>query len=325
VSASPRIAVVGAGPWGRNHVRTLDAMGHLVAVVDGSPSVRQSMSDQYPHVAVVATLDDVLHGSLGDEVDAVVVATPASTHADVAIAVMNAGKDVLVEKPITMNVADAQRLVAVADATEQLLMVGHLLLFQPSVQFLKDEIARGTIGTVLSLHQERLNFGRARSVENVLWSLGVHDVAVLLDLVGSAPTEVRVEAQRAITSREDDAYLTMVFANGVHAHLHTAWLWPEKRRILTVVGTMGMLVLDEADQSVTLHRKRITGDLDHLDDGSERLFVGEGEPLRIELTNFVDAIKNRRVAVADGRSALAVIDVLAQADQLLKASGGHSV
>jgi predicted dehydrogenase len=127
-----------------------------------------------------------------------------------------------------------------------------------------------------------------------------------------------VEAQRAITNREDDAYLTMVFDNGVHAHLHTAWLWPEKRRVLTVVGTEGMLVLDEADQSVTLHRKRITADLDHIDDGTEQLFVGQGEPLRIELSNFIDAIASRQVTTADGRSALDVITVLTQADQLLK-------
>jgi predicted dehydrogenase len=315
---SARIAVVGAGPWGRNHVRTLASMGHLAAVVDGSSDVRAEMAALYPTITVVDSLDAMLSGELGTSIDAVVVATPASTHMAVASRILQAGKDVLVEKPITMNVADAEALVQCARSTGRLLMVGHLLLFQPSVQFLKEEIARSTIGEVLSLHQERLNFGRARSVENVLWSLGVHDVAVLLNLVDDVPIEVRVEAQRAISSREDDAYLTMVFGNGVHAHLHTAWLWPEKRRMLTVVGTQGMLVLDEADQSVTLHRKRITADLDHIDDGSERLFVGEGEPLRIELQNFVDAIGRREVTIADGESAVNVIRVLAQADQLLK-------
>jgi predicted dehydrogenase len=293
-------------------------MGHLAAIVDGSPEVQAAMRALYPTVPVTSSLDDVLSGPLSSTVQALVVATPASTHGEVALAAMRAGKDVLVEKPMTMDVPTAEAMVACAHETGRLLMVGHLLLFQPSVQFLKAEIARGTIGTVLSLHQERLNFGRARSVENVLWSLGVHDVAVLLDLVGASPTEVRVEAQRAITTREDDAYLTMVFANGVHAHLHTAWLWPDKRRILTVVGTLGMLVLDEADQSVTLHRKRITAELDHIDDGTEQLFVGEGEPLRIELANFIDAIASRQVTTADGRSALDVITVLTQADHLLK-------
>ncbi len=252
---------------------------------------------------------------LQSDINAVAIATPVPTHHAIAKAFLEAGKDVFVEKPMTFTVAEAEDLVATAKAGGRVLMVGHLLLYQPAVHWLKEYLDGGKLGQIYSLHQERMKLGRARAVENVLWSLGVHDVAVLLYLVGAAPASTSFSGHCGLQAEiEDDTYLHMEFPGGIKAHLHNSWLWPENRRRLTVVGEKGMLVYDEIAQNITLHRKIIDAELQNCDGGDEVVFEGSGQPLKLEMEHFIDCIKTRATPRSDGQNGLEVVRVLETAN-----------
>jgi predicted dehydrogenase len=305
-----QIGVVGAGAWGKNIVNTLAELGHLAGVADLSPDLRAKTAEAHPETPVVETFDQLVELGL----EAVCIAAPAERHAPLARQAIAAGLHVFVEKPMTLSVADAEDLVARADQADRRLMVGHLLLYQPAVQFIKREIEAGRVGTLYSLNHERLNLGRARNVENVLWSLGVHDVAVCLYLAGCGAAEVAYFGQDVLQPGiEDDTRLTLRLESGAVGHVHNSWLWPVLRRCLTVVGSAGMLVYDEVAQTVTWHDKGITPDLANRDAGSEVVFEGAGKPLTLEMEHFVDCCQTGRTPISDGRSALEVVRVLERA------------
>lgn len=309
------VSVIGAGHWGKNLVNNFHALNALGSVAEPAPGLRAALAGQYPDLPLHADH----RAALDSDVTAVVIATPVASHFALAREALLAGKDVFVEKPLTLSSAEARELVRLADEHQRLLMVGHLLLYQPAIQWIKRYLDEGHLGRLRSLHQERLNLGKVRSVENALWSLGVHDVAVLLHLVGAPPSRIEATGHRVLQPEvEDDVYLHLGFSNGIQAHLHTSWLWPEKRRRLTVVGDAGMLVFDEADQTVTLHRKTVGADLAHQDGGQEVVFQGAGEPLRLECEHFMTRLKDRGTPLSDGRSAIAVVQVLEEATRRLK-------
>lgn len=311
------VAVIGAGNWGKNLVANFQQLGALSAVAEASPALREGLAGKYPELPLYDDYQAVL---VLPEVQAVAIATPVPTHFAIAKEALLAGKDAFVEKPLTLSLAEAEELAAIAEREGRVLMVGHLLLYQPAIQWIKAYLAEGKLGQLHSLHQERLNLGRARAVENVLWSFGVHDVAVLLHLVGSAPTDIAVTGQRILQPAvEDDVYLHLGFAGGVRAHLHTSWLWPELRRGLTVVGSEGMLVYDEVAQTVTLHRKGITPDLANRNEGSEVVFSGSGEPLKLELEHFLARVADRARPLSDAASGVEVVRVLDVASRQLEA------
>lgn len=304
---SMKIAVIGAGNWGENLVRNLNELGVLAAVAEASLGLCDGVSSDYPEVKV---LDDYA-SLLNEEIDAVAIATPVPTHHAIAKEFLLAGKDVFVEKPMTFTVEEAEDLVKIAKENDRILMVGHLLLYQPAVQWLRDYLAEGSLGKLYSLHQRRAKLGRARAVENALWSLGVHDVAVLLHLVGEAPKKSTFIGHCGLQEGiEDDTYLHMEFSDGVLAHLHNSWLWPENQRGLTVVGEKGMIIYDEVQQTLTLHRKTIDADLNNIDGGEELLFKGDGQPLLLEMEHFIECIEKREVPRSGGQNGLDVIRVL---------------
>lgn len=311
-----KIAVVGAGNWGKNLVRNFYNLGTLEAVVDEDENRLKAIKKEYPDVKALRGIDNLWDMPL----HAVAIATPPSTHYELAKAALTAKKDTFVEKPLTLKAAEAEELSELAKKNGCVLMVGHLLLYQPAVRWMKGFITQGHLGRLHSLHQERLNLGRARAVENALWSLGVHDVAVFLDIIGEKPREVKITGQRALKwGVEDDVYLHLSFPSGVFAHLHASWFWPEKRRRLTVIAEEGMLVYDEIAQTVTLHRKSINAKLENIDQGEEMLFQGDAEPLKIELAHFIECCKSRAKPYSDGGSAVSVIRVLEEATNLLEA------
>jgi predicted dehydrogenase len=318
----PAVGVIGAGNWGRNLVRTFHGLGALAAVAEANTAMHPALSAAYPGVPLYANYRELLACA----VDAVVVATPAPSHHAIASEALLAGKDVLVEKPMTLSAADAADLVALARERGRILVAGHLLLFQPAVQWIKQYLAGGALGQVHALYQERLNLGKARPVENALWSLGVHDVAVMLGLMGGAPDRVEATGQCMLQPGiEDDVHLHLHFPGKAQAHLHTSWLWPEKRRRLGVLGSAGMLVYDELAQTVTLHRKWIApADLGTRDRGSEVLFRGSGEPLALEAAHFLECVATRtRSPLADGVHGLEVVRVLEAASHCLAAERGE--
>jgi predicted dehydrogenase len=309
-----RVGVIGAGGWGRNLVRTLHDMGVLAGVADLAESARAGARSR-TSVPTYRAADRLL----ATDVDAIVVATPAVSHHAVARAALAAGKDVFVEKPLAMTAEDGEDLVRHARACDRVLMVGHLLLFQPAITWMRGFIADGSIGRVYSLNQDRLNLGSARAVENALWSLGVHDVAVLLHLARGTPLRTTAWGHCVLQQDiEDDVHLHLEFPGGLHAYQHSTWLWPEKRRRLTVVASEAMLVYDEVEQRVLLHNKGIDGTLAAWDRGSELVFRGEGDPLRLELEHFVRCVADRTRPLSDGESAVEVLRVLEYASALLR-------
>lgn len=310
-----KIAVIGAGNWGKNLVRTFHQLGVLSAVVESEEARRGKLTTEYPGVAVVSDASKLKELGIG----AVAIATPASTHFALAKAALESGMDVFVEKPITLATKEAEELTRLAKDKSRVLMVGHLLLYQPAIRWIASFLKEGGLGRVYSLHQERLNLGKVRSVENALWSLGVHDIAVLLNLVGTAPTSIEASGQPALQSGvEDDIYVHLGFPGGVQAHLHTSWLWPEKSRKLTIVGEKGMLVFDELKQTVAFHKKQIAANLDAVDGGVETVFQGSDEPLKLELTHFLERIADRQAPVSDGQSGVEVLRVMETASQALR-------
>jgi predicted dehydrogenase len=316
------VAVVGAGAWGQNHVRTLHGLHALGGVVESSSALRIRVQQDFPGVQVWPTLEEAL-----PHVQGCVIATPPVSHAQLAVMALKAGKGVLVEKPMTMGAREAEDLLMAAEQTTAPLMVGHLLMYQPAVQKLKACLDEGIIGTVYRIHQERLCHGRVRDQESVLWSFAPHDVAVLLYLLGGVPTGIKASAAAFLQPNiPDDVHLELTFENDRSAHVHAGWYWPGKRRGLTVFGEFGMIVYDEADQSLTLHRKHLLGGhgpgrLAPADYGVFPLFEGHGEPLVLEDQHFLDCLATGGKPLSDGQSGLDVVRVLERADiQIKKAS-----
>lgn len=314
-STTPRVAVIGAGGWGANLVRNLAELGALAAVVDPAPERREAAREAYTDIAAYADVEE----ALSTDIQAVVIATPVPTHFAIAKAALEADKDVFVEKPLTLDAAEAEALQALAAERERVFMVGQLVLFQPAIGWIRDYLRSGALGEVRALHQERLGLGRVRERENVLWCLGSHDVAVQLFLLDTLPNALRVEGQCAHQPDvEDDAYLHLSYPGGIETHLHASWWWPERRRRLTIQGTRGMLIYDELEQTVTLHRKTVEPDLSVTDDGEEALFSGHTQPLRLEMEHFLDCVRERRRLPGDHQYGVDVVRILAAAERQLR-------
>ncbi|MGB9790953.1 MAG: Gfo/Idh/MocA family protein [Thermacetogeniaceae bacterium] len=309
------VGVIGAGNWGRNLVRAFSRLGELSCVAEANEALRESLRREYPGVAFYQDASE----AIASDAPAVAIATPAVTHYELTKKALLAGKDVFIEKPFTLSLAQAEELVSLAAEKGRLLMVGHLLLYQPAIKWIKEYIESGALGDVAFLCQERLKLGRVRFVENVLWSFGVHDLAVLLYLIGEEPQEVTARGQCFLQPKiEDDVYLHLKFSSGVMAHLHVSWLWPEQRRCLTIVGSKGMLTYDELTGKVVLHRKWVNETLEACDEGVEVVFERGEEPLLLECRHFLECLEKREEPLSSGKSALKVMAVLEKADGALK-------
>lgn len=309
----PRVAVVGCGYWGRNVVRNFHALGALAVVVDPAPAGRAAAAQLAPGAEVLADFDAVLARR---DIDAMVLATPASTHATLGLRALAAGKDLLVEKPMALSVADGRQLVAQAEATNRILHVGHLLEYHPSFLMLRDWVAANRLGKLLRLHSHRLGFGLVRMEEDALWSLAPHDVALVLRLVDALPEAVSSHATHALgTSRADFVVSLLHFANGVDAHLLSSWLHPMKEQKLVVVGDQGMAVFDDAnpDYKLAFFEQHVAWK-----DGRPALHKGPvhyepltpAEPLRLECSAFLRSVATRTPSLTDGKSGLRVVAVL---------------
>ncbi|MBS1715478.1 MAG: Gfo/Idh/MocA family oxidoreductase [Armatimonadetes bacterium] len=303
------VGVVGAGAWGKNIVKTLHELGALAGVSDVSAERRHEVREQYG-VPVVGDPEELIELGL----DAVCVAAPAPVHHPLAKLFLLEGLHTFVEKPLALSVRESEELVELANENERILMVGHLLMYQPAVTFIKDYVSSGRLGKVHSFNHSRLNLGRARKVENVLWSLGVHDVAVCVHLAGAAPENVTATAQCVLQPTiEDDVRLTLQFEDGVVGNIHSSWLWPTMQRRLTVIGEKGMLVYDETTQTVTLHDKGINPDLSNRNDGETVVFEGAGQPLTLEMKHFLECCAEGKRPVSDGVNGLEVVRILERA------------
>jgi predicted dehydrogenase len=318
VSARVSIGVVGLGYWGPNLARNFDALpdAELRWCCDADEAIRARYAAQYPATRFTASLEDLL---ADPELDAIVLATPVPTHAALAVQVLEAGKHCFVEKPLAQSVADAERAVEAARRAERVLMVGHLLEYHPAVAKLKAIADEGELGAIHYIYSNRLNLGKLRADENALWSLGAHDISVILHLAGEEPHEVSARGESYMRDGiEDVVFAFLRFPSGLAAHLHLSWLDPHKERRFTVVGSKRMATFDDMDleRKVTVYDKGFDEPTDGYGEYITRSGdiwsprIANAEPLRLETSHFVECIREGRAPVSDGRSGLRVVRVL---------------
>ena len=328
-SSSARVGVVGLGYWGPNIARNLDALEgcELAWCCDADDASRARYSPVYPDARFTADFDELL---ADDALDAVAITTPVSTHAELAARALEAGKHCFVEKPLAQDAAAAERLVALASERELMLMVGHLLCYHPGVRQLADLISNGDLGDVYYLYSQRLNLGKLRADENALWSLGAHDISVLLELADSTPTEVTARGESYVREGVEDVVFGYVrFESGLAAHLHLSWLDPHKERRLTVVGSERMAMLDDMalERKLTIYDKGFDPAADTYGEYITRSgavvspAVPNDEPLRLECQHFLECLASGQTPRTDGHAGLQVVQVL-EALQTSLDSGG---
>lgn len=313
----PQIIVVGAGNWGKNLVRNFHALSALAGVAEMSADLRSSVAANYPEVPLYEDIDLALQS----DAKAIALATPAPLHYQLALKALQTGKDVFVEKPMTLKTAEARHLAEYADAHDRILMVGHLLLYQPAIVWMRDYLATGKAGKVFHVSAQRTKLGKVRPEENVWWSFAPHDVSVVLDLLGN-PTLQRVKAsghdilQKNIA---DHVYVDLEFTDGQSAHIHASWYSPQVQRSTVVLAEKQMLVYDEVAQTVTIHEKTIDRQLNNQDRGSYLIEVAAAEPLKLECQHFLDCLVTRQRPRSDGWNGVAVVEVLEKAQEAMDA------
>jgi predicted dehydrogenase len=303
----------------------------LTAVCDMNPGVREKLAKQYPATFVTDSVDEVLR-----RVDAVIVATPARTHAEVGMRAVEAGIPTLVEKPFALTVKDAERLAELAERRSVPLLVGHLLEYHPVIERLKGMIEDESLGDIYYLYAQRVNLGQVRPDENALWSFGPHDVSVALFLLGEAPTTVSAQGHSYLQKGiEDIVFLNMTFRSGVMAHVQMSWLDPHKERRLTVVGSRQMAVFDDmaSREKLRIYDKGIDRPPEYRSYG-ESLAIREGdifiprvantEPLSAQMQHFVRVARKEIEPRADARDGVRTVRVLEAASRSL-AQGGAPI
>jgi predicted dehydrogenase len=325
---SVRIGVAGLGYWGPNLARNFAAIAgcELAWCCDASAAARERWEPAFPSARFAASLDDLL---ADDALDAIALATPVPTHGELAERVLRAGKHCFVEKPLAQSAAEAERAVAAGAESGRLLMVGHLLEYHPGVARLKEIADSGELGDIHYLYTKRLNLGQLRADENALWSLGAHDVSVVLHLADEEPFEVEARGEAYMREGvEDVVFCFLRFPSGLAAHLHLSWLDPHKERRLTVVGSRRMATFDdmELERKLTVYDKGFDPAAESYGEYITRSGdiwsprVPNREPLRIECEHFVECVREGRVPRSDGESGLRVVRVLEALQERLDAS-----
>lgn len=309
-----KIAVIGAGKWGKNIIRTLHSMNAIDSVTELSPELRQSVNELYPSIKLYDSISEMLATTNCP----VILATPVATHFTLAKQLLEIGRDALIEKPMAMNQPECCELNRVAKDNGCVLMVGHLLIYQSAIKFIKDYIDDNKLGKLHSIYQVRRNLGTIRTQENALYSLGVHDIAVLDYLVGELPVTIKSVAQSIINPGvEDDVQVHMIFENGLQTHLHNSWLWPVKERYLMVSGEKGMLKFDEIDQAVTLYEYQVDEQFKINHQKPKVVFQNNARPLETELSHFIECCATRATPKSDGQQGERVVAMMEKAMQNL--------
>ncbi len=319
------VGVVGLGYWGPNLARNFAAIDgcELTWLCDGSEQIRSKLADAFPGVRTSAEIDELL---ADPGLDAIVLATPVPTHAELAARVLEAGKHCFVEKPLATTVADAQRAVDAAEKAGRILMVGHLLEYHPAVTHLKELLDADELGSLYYVYGNRVNLGKLRAEENALWSLGAHDVSVVLHLIGEEPVECSAHGESYVRGGvQDVVFCYLRCPSGQVAHLHLSWLDPHKERRITVVGSKRMATFDDmrTEGKLTVYDKGFDEDAsswgEYITRAGESFSprLANAEPLRIECEHFIDCIRSGATPRSDGHSGLRVVRVLEQLQRSL--------
>jgi predicted dehydrogenase len=308
------VGVIGTGSWGRNMLRALSSNENtrLLHVCDQNPSALDAISHLYPGVRMTRRCGDVLADS---DVEAVYIATPPATHAELASAALRAGKHVLVEKPLSMTLADANAVRELAERHGRTLMVGHTFLYSPPVLKLKELIEGGALGTISYVESQRVSSGRYQAA-GVLWDLAPHDVSIILFCLGHVPCGVSATGRPSVRNgREDEVFITLDFPNGAVADIHVSWLSPVKLRKMIVSGSRCTAVYDDALGPNAL---KIFGHAGGRDDDPVIPLLEDTEPLRAEWAHFVDCIRTGDMPRSDAANGSRVVQIMEAAERALK-------
>jgi predicted dehydrogenase len=331
-----QVAVVGCGYWGPNLIRNIAAFPNVTlrALCDLDAERLDRMSRQYNPTYQTQNFEEILQD---DQIEAVVIATSASTHFKLTEMALQAGKHVLVEKPLSLHSDDALKLVALAEAQDRRLMVGHTFQYNPAVNKVRDLILAGEIGDIIYAYMTRVNLGIIRDDLNVMWNLAPHDISILLWTFNSLP--VRVSARGFSPLRptshhmEDIVFIVLEFANGAVAHIHNSWLDPNKTRQATFVGTQKMIVYDDVnpDRKVQIFDKGVVQVESPVSFGEFQLTIRDGdvliprikttEPLKAEMEHFIHCIRTGQRPHSDGINGWQVVRIMEAADQSIHQNG----
>lgn len=324
--ARANIAVIGCGYWGKNVVRTFHTLGALRWVCDVRPQALENARTNYG----VQTTSSVTEVLADHEVEGVAIAAPAVHHYRLVRQALEAGKHVLVEKPLALRLEEGRHLARIAESRAQVLMVGHILQYHPAITKLKELIAAGELGRIKYIYSSRLNLGKLRAEENILWSFAPHDISAVLFLLEEMPTRIASHGGTYVDARVADTTLsTCEFASGVNAHIFVSWLHPFKEQKLTIVGGKKMAVFDDMqpERKLVLYSHRIDWvdrmPVAHSDQG-QVVPIAKDEPLRLECEHFLECIRKKRKPRTDAAGALQVLEVLDACERSLR-NGGHPV
>src|SRR5690348_10852559 len=320
-----RISVMGAGYWGKNLVRNYHALGALASVCDVAEETLERVRKEY-NITTTKDLEAILSDPA---VDGVAIAAPAVMHYELTRRALHAGKHVFVEKPLAMNAQQGKELAELAKAGGKVLMVGHILEYHPAIAELSRLVREGHLGKIQYIYSSRLNLGKLRTEENILWSFAPHDISVILRILGELPTHVSAQGGSYLNPPVVDTTLsTLEFQSGAKAHIFVSWLHPFKEQKLCVIGSEKMAVFDDLEptKKLVLYAHRI-GWVDRKPvaerDGGQVITISDGEPLRKECEQFVECIRAGNTPVTDGEGAVQVLKVLDACGRSLSQSGAR--
>jgi len=318
------IAIIGCGYWGKNLVRNFAELGALHTVCDSSRETLQQLLISYPTIKREADFSTVL---ANDEIEGVVISVPAALHYQMAYQALLAGKHVFVEKPLALTITEGSELVRLAEEKSRILMVGHLLEYHPAIVKLKELMDKGELGKVYYIYSNRLNLGKIRTEENILWSFAPHDIAVILLLLGQMPYEISTNGGCYLNHEVADVTITdMNFKSGVKAHIFVSWLHPYKEQKLVVIGDNQMAVFDDVAPKDKLllydHKVKWVKQVPTPEKADARpIELSTAEPLRLECQHFLDCLASGTRPRTDGESGLRVLQVLDASQRSLQLSG----
>ncbi len=323
-----KLSVIGAGYWGPNLIRNFYELGVLNSICDKDKEKLAKISGKYPSVIATTNVDDAIQKS-----DAVVIATGASSHYELAKKALLAGKHVFVEKPLTLRTQEGEELLRLSKDKSLVLMVGHLLLYHPGLNKIRDYLIKEALGEVYYIYSQRLNLGKIKRDENALWSFGPHDISVILYLLNKMPTKVTAIASSYLQEGVPDVvFLTLQFPGKVLANIHLSWLDPHKIRKITIVGKKKMVVFDDMQptEKIRLYDKGVDYKPSFKPYGEDLVLrigdivipdIGSKEPLRLECQHFLDCIEKHETPLSDGANGVQVVRILEAAQQSLEQGG----
>ncbi|MEW6599733.1 MAG: Gfo/Idh/MocA family oxidoreductase [Nitrospirota bacterium] len=318
------IAQVGLGYWGKNILRNLFELGVLHSACDTSAKTIAERRSTLPDINYSSSPEKLFTDR---NVKAIAIAAPAETHYALVKKALSSGKDVFVEKPLALTVKEAEELVAIAEAGNRILMVGHILQYHPAVIKLKELISSGELGKIQYIYSNRLNIGKLRTEENILWSFAPHDISVILSLIGEEPVRVSAHGGDYLSSGiYDTTMTTMEFRNSVKSHIFVSWLHPFKEQKLVVVGSKAMAVFDDVSKEklfIYPHKIKWQGGKIPVAEKADyyTVEIDKKEPLREELRHFADCVLNRTRPLTDGMEGLRVLKILERAEESMSGKG----